>query len=99
MRYSSFEELRVQAEKIESLQMDTKSQVHQYNEVSLNYEHSRLCAIDLKEEILRLNNSQVDTNIECTILEYMNKFLFSQMRDDLAVLKIIITRMSKINFT
>jgi len=53
----------------------------------------------LKEEILRLNNSQVDTNIECTILEYMNIISFSQMRDDLAVLKIIITRMSKINFT
>ena len=95
MRYSSFEELRVQAEKIESLQMDTKSQVQQYNEVSLNYEHSRLCVIDFKEEILWINNSQVDKNMECTILKYMNIIAFSQMSDDLAVLKIIITRMSK----
>ena len=37
--------------------------------------------------------------MKCTILEYMNTLAFSQMGDDLSVLKIIITRMSKRNFT
>ena len=45
-------------------------------------------------EILQFNKLRVEKNTDCTILECMKIIAFSQMRDDLAVLKIL-TSMSE----